>query len=102
MLEPHTLPVELEATFRGYVEYILMKQEIAHPEYFNRTGVFSDAGAVAGLRLILALIIRFPSVWRGYRNHRWLEQTIEEHLRKGDDVVLSESGRFLVLKVRER
>jgi hypothetical protein len=87
------LPLKLGREYRGFVDYLFMKQDIADMP-------LSEANAFTGLRLICALVLKFPSVRRGYRDYRWLEQVICEHAERGEQVVVSDSGSTFTVKVR--
>lgn len=87
------LPLKLGREYRGFVDYLFLKQDISDLP-------LSEANAFTGLRLTLALVLKFPSVRRGYRDYRWLEQVLCEHAERGEHVVVSDSGSSFTLKVR--
>ena len=92
-LETETLPLTLGPEYRGFVDYLFLKQEISNLS-------LAEGRTIDGLRLILGFLTKFPSIRRGYKDYRWLEGVLQEHQENGERVVVSERGSAFTLKVR--
>ena len=87
------LPLAIGKEYRGYVEYLLLKAELADRSLVEVT-------AWDGMLLTASLLVRLRSVWKGYHNYRSLEEVLLVHVTKGNEIVLGEKENGLVLSVR--
>ena len=90
--EAETLPLTLGLKYRGFVDYLFLKQEISNLSIHEGT-------AFDGLRLMYGFFTKFSSIRRGYKDYRWLEEALQEHCRNGDRVVVGDNGSTFTLKV---
>lgn len=87
------LPLTLNNNYRGYVDYLFLKQDISKMS-------LDEGNAFVGLKLTFYFFWKLPSIRRGYRDYRWLERSMAEHEEKGDSVVVRESGGSFTVKIR--
>lgn len=84
------LPLTLDKKYLGFVDYLLLKQEISQKSSF-------EVSAFDGLRLIAKFFGSFWSIQKGYRNYRALEAKLREHTSAGASIVLApHDGGFTV------
>ena len=83
----------MDRSYRGFLSYVFQKQDWIQDDPLEQP-------TWEGIKLMLSFIVRFPSIWRGYRRFPDLDANIKRETERGNKVLLCEEGEKLVLKLR--
>ena len=86
-------PLTLEKKYLGFVDYLLLKQELSQKSPF-------EGNALGGMRLITKFFVSFWSIRQGYKDYRALEDKIREHASMGYTIVLAHDANGFTVGVR--
>lgn len=84
----------MDRSYRGFLSYIFQKHDFLQNEPLEQP-------TWEGIKLMISFMIRFPSIWRGYRSFPDIDASIKRETDRGSKVLLCEDGEKLVIKLRD-
>lgn len=86
-------PLTLDKKYLGFVDYLLLKQEMLKKSSF-------EVSAFDSMRLTAKFFGSFWSNQKDYRDYRALEEKLREHTSMGASIVLSHHEAGFTVNVR--